>query len=90
VAIEYRLFTNGAAGVQVTGTFTATLELQTTIDGTNYVAVQGLKVSDGTDAPTITAVGIYRYELVGSKGCRVKATAYTSGTAVVTLAAMEG
>lgn len=90
VTLPYRNFNNGAASVQVTGTFSGTIVLQATLDGTNYVAVQGLKVSDASDAATITAAGIYRYELVGALNVRVAATAWTSGTATITLVALEG
>lgn len=90
VSLAYRNFANGAAGVQVTGTFSGTLALQATLDGTNYVAVQGLKVSDASDAATITATGLYRFELVGALAVRVIATAWTSGTATVTLVTLEG
>lgn len=90
VTLAYRNFANGAAGVQVTGTFTGTIELQTTLDGTNYVAIQGINVNSGTATASITAVGIYRFELVGSLSVRAYASAWTSGTAVVTLVGLEG
>lgn len=91
VALEYRHFSNGAVGVQVTGTFTGTLEFQVSLDGTTYVPAQGVSVGAiGTAVSTATAPGVFRFETVGAKLVQVKATAWTSGAAVVTLVAMDG
>lgn len=91
VGLEYRHFSNGAVGVQVTGTFTGTLEFQLTLDGSTYVAAETLNVSNtNTPVTTCTAPGVFRFETVGAKLVRVKATAWTSGDAVVTLVAMDG
>lgn len=92
VAIQYRHFDNGAIGVQVTGTFVASMLIEGTIDGTTFVALAYLDVSSVAGAiagaTPITAAGIYRSEAVGFLQVRVRCTAYTSGTAVVTLAAL--
>lgn len=90
VTLEYRHFSNGAVGVQVTGTFVGTLEFQVTLDGTTYVATEALNVgSTGTPVTTTTTTGVFRFPVVGAKLVRVKATAWTSGDAVVTLVAMD-
>lgn len=90
VTLTYRQFANGGVGVQVTNTFSATLTFEMTIDGTNWVAVQTQSVTTGTVATTATATGIYKFDVVGALSVRVRASAYTSGTATVTLVGMAG
>jgi hypothetical protein len=90
VALAYRQFFNGGVGVQVTGTFSGTLQFEVTIDGTNYVAVPALNVTTGTEATTTTGTGIFRFDVVGILMTRVRATAWTSGSAEVTVVGLAG
>lgn len=90
VTLTYRQFANGGVGVQVTNTFSATLQFEMTIDGTNWVAVQATSVTTGAVATTATATGIYRFDVVGALSVRARASAFTSGTATVTLVGMAG
>lgn len=90
VTLAYREFTNGGVGVQVTGTFSATLQFEMTIDGTNFVAIQAASVTTGTIATTTTATGIFKFDVVGALAVRVRSTAYTSGTATVSLVCLPG
>ena len=90
VTLAYRQFFNGGIGVQVTGTFSATLSFEMSIDGTNFVAVQTTNVNTGSVATTATGTGIYRFDVVGALVVRVRASAYTSGTATVTMVGMAG
>ncbi len=80
--------------VQVTGTFSATLTFQGTVDGTNWVALSALpfgSLYDSTTAvTTATAAGLFRLDTAGLAGVRVKATAYTSGTATVSAVPVTG
>lgn len=87
VTAEFRQLENGACGVQVTGTFTATLLIEATIDGTNWNTYAFVDCATGSTGTSITAAGQYRTELVGVHSARVRCSAYTSGTAVVTLVA---
>lgn len=90
VTLAYRQFYNGGVGVQVTGTFSGTLQFEMTIDGTNFVAVQTTNVNTGVVATTTTGTGIFRFDVVGALVVRVRATAFTSGTATVTVVGMAG
>ena len=90
VVLPYRQFSNGAIGVQITGTFSGTLQFEMTIDGTNYVAVQTQSVTTGTISTTTTTTGVFRFEAVGALAVRLNATAWTSGTATVTLVGLDG
>jgi len=90
VTLAWREFFNGGVGVQVTGTFSGTLQFQMTIDGTNYVAVQATSVTTGTVATTTAATGIFFFNVVGASAIRMASTAWTSGTATLTLVALPG
>jgi hypothetical protein len=90
VTLSWREFYNGGVGTQVTGTYSGTLTFQVTIDGTNWVAVQSLNVTTGTEGTTTTGTGIFRFDVVGIQQTRVIATAWTSGTATVTIVALPG
>jgi hypothetical protein len=90
VSLAYRQFYNGGVGVQVTGTFSGTLQFEMSIDGTNFVAVQATNVATGAIATTTTATGIFKYDVVGALVVRTRATAWTSGAAVVTVVGMAG
>ncbi len=50
----------GNVALQVTG-ISGTVTVSGSIDGTNYVALTGVNVSDFSSAETVTANGIYSY-----------------------------
>lgn len=79
-------FINSAAcGVQITGTFSATVLIEATIDGTNWTTYAAINCASGATETSITGAGQWRTELVGVTSVRVRCSAFTSGTAVVTL-----
>jgi hypothetical protein len=90
VALAYRQFFNGGVGVQVFGTFSGTLQFEVSIDGTNYVAIPATNVTSGVAGTTATGSGIYRFDVVGILMVRVRATAWSSGSAVVTVVGLAG
>jgi len=90
ITLAWREFFNGGVGVQVTGTFSGTLEFRMTIDGTNYAAVQATSVTTGTAATTTTATGVFFFNVVGASAVQVASTAWTSGTATITLVGLPG
>jgi hypothetical protein len=75
-----------SATVQLTGTFVATVQVQVTVDGTNWVNITGSNsiVNVATSAyqasGNLTATGIYQIDTSGMVGVRVITTSYTSGT----------
>jgi hypothetical protein len=81
---------NGGCAVQVTGTWTGTLTVEHTIDGTNWEALSMKNAATLADVTTTTANVILRGELVCSAQVRVRASAAMTGAAVVTLVANEG
>jgi len=90
VTLAYRQFFNGGIGAQITGTWVGTLTFELSIDGTNFVAVQAQNVTTAVIATTTTANGIFKFDAVGALVVRVRATAWTSGDATVTLVGMAG
>lgn len=91
-SILWRNEANGRAAVQIVATaLTGTVQVQYTVDGTNYVAAQSTNVSTGSAATDITAAGIYTCDVVGAQIVRVQCTAFTSATAAVaTIVGMIG
>ena len=85
VTAEFRHLSNGAAGVQVTGTFSATLLIEVTMDGTNWNTYAFINCASGATETSVTATGQYRTELVGVSSVRLRCSSYTSGTAAATL-----
>lgn len=72
-----------AVRVQVTGTWSGTLTLQSSIDGTNWVS---RALSSVTSSPTNVLSGnSLLFGDVGGRYFRVLMTAYTSGTAIIAL-----
>jgi len=66
--------------VQVTGTFSATITFEGTIDGTNWVSLLARDVASGAAATTATAAGIYQVPCSGLSQIRARISAYTSGS----------
>lgn len=79
--------TASATGViHLTGTWVATVQVQITGDGTNWVNITGSNVvmnaASGAyiASGNLTATGIYQIDMAGFAGIRVITTAWTSGT----------
>lgn len=75
----------GRAGVllQVTGTFTATLTVQATLDGKNWHAIQAIDLSDNSRSTTISSSGLYFVPAPGLSATRANITSYSSGSVTV-------
>jgi hypothetical protein len=79
------------AAFDVRGTFVATLTPSYSIDGVNFIDLPIFVRSTESFALNATAVGAYFFEIpIGTRKIRVRATAYTSGTAIVALSANKG
>lgn len=76
--------------VQITGTWVGTLQFEATVDGTNWVAVNGVGAGTANIATTTTVNGLFRNTPAGCASFRVTSTAWTSGTAVVSIRAALG
>lgn len=68
---------------QLTGTFTATVTFEGTVDGTNWGAIQVVPTATGTAATTATGTGLFRADVRGLAKVRARVSAYTSGNVTV-------
>ena len=69
-------------GVQVSGTFVATVTFETLIDGTNWVATAVNPVGGGAAVTTATAPGLFTVSIGGLAQFRARVT-WTSGAVTV-------
>lgn len=70
----------GSVSLQVSGTFTATVSFKATVDGTNWVDIQGTNVSSGSSATSTSAAGIFVFKTIGIAKLKAVVSAYTSGS----------
>lgn len=90
-----RLLAPGAASVQITGTFTGTIQLEASLDGTNYRGIEMIDISSmhgnaPTVATSITAPIILAANIFALAYLRFRASAWSSGTANVTIVTLNG
>jgi len=91
---EVQVPCDGAASVAIDlrGTFSLTVAIQGTVDGTNWVLIPVRPQTGGAYVLGIvgTASGVWMASCVGFAKVRAIATAWTSGAAVATLLASNG
>jgi hypothetical protein len=71
------------AGLQVSGTFSATVTFEGTVDGTNWVGVPATNRNDGAAATTATAAGLFLVNCSGLQQLRARVSSYASGSVTV-------
>jgi hypothetical protein len=89
-SVTLTLASQSQVAVQVTGTFSATLQFEGTVDGTNFFSVPAIVATTGAVVTSATAVGQWLIPCAGYKQVRVRCSAFTSGTAVVSLQGSHG
>jgi len=76
-----------AVAWQISGTFSATITFEATVDGSHWVSwaviADGSSTTQRSYATTQTAAGIYQMNVAGFYAVRARCSAYTSGTAAV-------
>jgi hypothetical protein len=75
---------SGTDVVQVTGTWVGTIVVEGSNDGTNFLAIPFRLQSSNLTVSTITINGAYIVASNGYAQTRVRASAWTSGTAIIT------
>lgn len=75
----------GGVAVQVTGTFVGTLSFEGSIDGVNYVPLGLLPIASTSAVTSTTSTGLWSGGVGGMAVVRVRMSAYTSGTATVSI-----
>lgn len=79
-----------AASVQLSGTWVGTVTFEGSNDGTNWTSVNAVADSTSQPQPTTTVNGLYRLTPGGLMQLRANMTAFTSGSATVSMRASVG
>ena len=83
-----RSLQQGQIAIQVAGTFVGTLEIEASLDGTNFVGF-AVKESDEGDTTVlvtdVTTPALLVADAYGLESVRVRASAWTSGSCIVTV-----
>jgi len=69
--------------VQITGTLSATITFEVTVDGTTWVAAAMTPAAGGSTVTSATAVGAWSASVGGYAGFRARCSAFTSATTCV-------
>lgn len=88
--VSLALSGQSGAVVQITGTWVGTITFEGTVDGTNFSAINGVFSASSTPKSTATVNGLYRITPGGLASFRANMTAFTSGTAVISIRASAG
>lgn len=75
-----------AVAVQVTGTFTAVINFEGSVDGSNWVALQAIPSGSSTPVTSVSSAGVWVVPVSGFTQMRARLT-WTSGTSVTVLGA---
>lgn len=82
-----QIYACAAATVDIRGTWVGTISFQASVDGTNYIAIPAQNILTEVLTTTTTANATFVIGVTGISKLRVIMTAYTSGTAVVSVRA---
>ena len=66
-------------GLQISGTFVATVTFEVTIDGANWVSLSMTPSAGGAAVTSATAVGLFAAPVSGYAQFRARVSAFTSG-----------
>lgn len=76
--------------VQLTGTFSATLQFEQTVDGSTWVSASGVPQPSGASVTSATGTGMWRFVASGAISFRVRCSVYASGQAGVAINTSKG
>ena len=88
--VSLALSGQSGAVVQISGTWVGTITFEGTVNGTNFDPINGVFSASSTPKTTATVNGLYRITPAGLASMRVNMTAFTSGTAVISIRASAG
>lgn len=93
-AVEIALVSNSVVSIQTTGTYTGALSVQLTNNGTRWETVTVAQIINaitgvGTASIASAAIGIFNFSTAGFLRMRVTGLAAMTGTATVTLRAVQ-
>ena len=81
---------HSAGSVQITGTWVGTMGFEGTTDGTTWLPINGVSAASSAPTPNASANALYRITPGGLTSFRILSSAWTSGTAVITIRASSG
>lgn len=87
--LDVKTSNSGTTVVQFQGTWTGTIVLEGSQDGTNYTALPIVRAVDGALLSSLAANGLYFVPSAGLLNLRARATAWTSGTANINSAGSD-
>lgn len=73
-----------SAGIQITGTWTATIQFEQSVDGTTFTTWAVTPNGGGAAVTSTTGNGLWFGPTAGARFIRTRVSAFTSGTAVIT------
>lgn len=73
----------GAITLQISGTFSATITFEGSIDGINYIPVRGINKNTGAGISTVAETGIFQFSVTGLNKFRARISAYTLGSITI-------
>lgn len=73
-----------SAVIAITGTFSATVTFEGTLDGTNWFSVYATKIGDGGVASTASTTGLYRIACASITSIRARVSTWASGALTAT------
>jgi len=74
----------GSAIIQITGTWTGTIQFEASVDGATFVVLNSRAANAATTVTSTTTNNAWRIALSGWQVIRVRSSAWTSGTATIT------
>lgn len=77
-------------GIQLTGTWTATIQFEATIDGTNFFALLAYPTAGGAPVTSTAANGQWVAECAGYYQVRLRVSAFAAGPALASSIASQG
>ncbi len=84
-SVTLTLASQAQVAIQVTGTWVGTLQFESSVDGTNFFSVPAIVATTGAVVTSATANGQWLVPCGGYNKVRVRCSAFTSGTIVVSL-----
>lgn len=82
-SVNFNVQGMSAVGIQISGTFVATLQLEGSIDGSNWFSLNMVNPATGVSASSLTGAGAVVGICVGLMTVRVRASSFTSGSVKV-------
>ena len=88
--VALALNSQSAGAAQITGTWVGTISFESTLDGTNWLPFNAVAAGTSGSVQSTTGNGIFRLTPAGLAQFRLNMTAFTSGSATITLRASSG